>query len=97
MASTKRTGRKSTRPTLTHKQRKQAKAQIPGEKAVRQTDKTVSVAPKKTTRRQKLPLTSRAIDRRKHFPEADAPRGGPRVRSTPSGGTPRTEPPVPLS
>jgi|GEM_PF-6936970 len=45
-------------------------AQLPDEKAVRRTSKTVPVKPPKPSRRPKKPMPT-AIDRRTHFPEAD--------------------------
>lgn len=58
--------RKSTAPSS----RRKATAQLPDEKAVRRTNKTVPVAPPKASRRLKKPMPT-AIDRRTHFPEAD--------------------------
>jgi hypothetical protein len=84
--------RSTTRPTTTRKQPRKAAAQLPGEKAVRQTTKTVPVASRKVSRAEKKPLAPEAIDRRKHFPETD--RKPPR---TAGGGTPRNVPPIPLS
>ncbi|HEX5243303.1 MAG TPA: hypothetical protein VFW23_08560 [Tepidisphaeraceae bacterium] len=50
--------------------RRKAIAQLPDEKAVRRTIKTVPLAPPKPSRRAKKPMPT-AIDRRTHFPEAD--------------------------
>jgi hypothetical protein len=99
MPAAKRSGvRRATRPTVTRKLPKRASAQIPGEKAVRQTSKTVPVAPPKKKSAAEKKISPRAIDRRKHFPEADAPRGGPKVRpGSAAGGSARSAPPVPLS
>jgi hypothetical protein len=58
--------RKSTSPAS----RRKATAQLPDEKTVRRTSKTVAVAPPKPSRRLKKPMPT-AIDRRTHFPEAD--------------------------
>jgi len=79
-------------PTTTRKQPRKAAAQLPGEKAVRRTVKTVPVANRRPTRAEKKPLAPEAVDRRKHFPEAD--RKPPR---TLGGGTARNAPPIPLS
>jgi hypothetical protein len=99
MPASKQSGaRRKTQPLVTRKQPQRAAAQLPGEKAIRQTQKTVPVAPPKKKSAAERRISPRAIDRRKHFPEADAPRGGPKVRPAPAaGGSPRTAPPVPLS
>jgi hypothetical protein len=57
---------KSTSPA----RRRKATTQLPDEKAVRRTAKTVPVAPPKPSRRLKKSMPT-AIDRRTHFPEAD--------------------------
>lgn len=49
---------------------RKATAQLPDEKAVRRTSKTVPLAPPKPSRNPKKPMPT-AIDRRTHFPEAD--------------------------
>lgn len=65
-AKRKPVARKSSSPA----RRRKATAQLPDEKAVRRTSKTVPVAPPKPARRPKKPMPT-AIDRRTHFPEAD--------------------------
>ena len=57
--------KKSTAPA----KRRKATAQLPDEKAVRRTTKTVPVAPPKPPRRLKKMPT--AVDEREHFPESD--------------------------
>jgi hypothetical protein len=92
------TARRATQPTVTRKPRKRAAAQLPGEKAIRQTAKTVPVAPPRKKSAAEKRISPRAVDRRKHFPEADARRGGPKVRQgSAAGGSARSTPPVPLS
>ena len=51
--------RGATRPTTTRKQPRKAAAQLPGEKAVRRTAKTVPVASRKVSRAEKKPLGPR--------------------------------------
>ena len=87
MAANKRsTPRRATQPTATRKRPKRAVAQLPGEKAVRGTSKTVPMAPPKTKNKVQRRISPRAIDRRQHFPEADAKRGGPKVQQPSAAG-----------
>jgi hypothetical protein len=73
MPVTRRAARPAkTQPTATQKKPRRAKAQLPGEKAIKGTDRTVGVAARKVGRAAAMPLAPRAIDRRKHFPESDA-------------------------
>lgn len=58
--------KKSTSPTKGRRLR----AQLPDEKAVRRTGKTIPVKPPKPSLRPRKPMPS-AIDQRTHFPEAD--------------------------
>jgi hypothetical protein len=89
--STSRTG--STRRTATRKPTRRAAAQLPGEKAVRGTGKTVPLTPRKASRVEKEPLDPREVDRRKHFDdEGNRPRNACGV-----GSSSRSKPPIPLS
>ena len=95
MAASKKSsaGTGSTRRTATRKPARRASAELPGEKAVRGTSKTVPVAPRKASRVQQERLDSRAVDRRKHFDDE----GNRTAPGCGVGSSTRRKPPIPLS
>ena len=64
-----------TRPTATHRPSpRKARAQLPGEKAVRDTDQTVPVKPERAAPGATEPMPAAAVDRRRQIVGSDDPR-----------------------